>query len=534
MIAPSSLRVAAYSRVSTDEQAKRFTPSTDQLVAARKLCTDRGWTVVMEDSDDGISGSIWPRRGLASILAAALRGEIDAVVLWDWSRLCREDENETPGLAGHLRWLFAHDARVKLVSVTEDGEPPLMRDVRLAVGAEMRRTTAAASRRGIASRVSRRLRMGGPALHGYRWTADDQVEIVEDEAAVIRLAYQLADPESPRMSLNEIGRRIGRDRAVVRYWLRNPFYGGAYFHRRFRAVRCKENPRRHWAQRLELPATIEWGHHAPIVDPDQWHRVQCRLDDHRDRTMGRHPGRETLALSGLLHCGDCGSRLARRYVRPLASGGKRTCYRCTGGCPGSYTLDDGPQQIGAMVAGELARPELAAILAHAHGDAHEREREGLEALQAEITRQTRIVGQLEAAVASDIVPDPTGLLARLASAQRARATAQEALRRTIQHQADHRHGTTPETLQAWIHELAEGVSRAASSPDLEAALRPLLRLLCDRVELWPESPRVRVSLESRALLDRNQSGIQWSSCSRLVAIEGEVQAAGRRNRQRSQ
>jgi site-specific DNA recombinase len=106
--------VGIYARVSTDDQADRQTPITDQLAACRKLAEDRAWRVAREESDDGVSGAVWPRRGLQAHLEAARRGEIRAIVMWDISRLCRRDL----ALFGHLLFLF-QEAKCEVVWICE-------------------------------------------------------------------------------------------------------------------------------------------------------------------------------------------------------------------------------------------------------------------------------------------------------------------------------------------------------------------------------------------------------------------------------
>jgi DNA invertase Pin-like site-specific DNA recombinase len=81
-----SKRVAIYTRVSTDEQSVRN--QSDEL---RDVAERRGWEIVAEYSDPGISSSKGreKRPGFDKLLKAATRREIDIVAAWSVDRLGR-------------------------------------------------------------------------------------------------------------------------------------------------------------------------------------------------------------------------------------------------------------------------------------------------------------------------------------------------------------------------------------------------------------------------------------------------------------
>lgn len=88
------MRVALYTRVSTDEQAKKGYSLEGQLRDLRAHAAREGWEVVAEIEDDGYSGSTPYRPGIARLLELAERGEIDAALAvkrdrWFRSRLYR-------------------------------------------------------------------------------------------------------------------------------------------------------------------------------------------------------------------------------------------------------------------------------------------------------------------------------------------------------------------------------------------------------------------------------------------------------------
>jgi DNA invertase Pin-like site-specific DNA recombinase len=80
------LRVAVYARVSTIGNGQ--SPEM-QLRELREYCDRRGWTLVGEYVDEGISGSKERRPRLDALMADAHRRRFDAVIVWKFDRFAR-------------------------------------------------------------------------------------------------------------------------------------------------------------------------------------------------------------------------------------------------------------------------------------------------------------------------------------------------------------------------------------------------------------------------------------------------------------
>jgi DNA invertase Pin-like site-specific DNA recombinase len=78
------MRVALYSRVSTHEQT-----TAGQVDELRDYCKRRGFEIVAEYTDEGISGSKESRPGLNELLADAKRRKFDAVLVYRYDRFAR-------------------------------------------------------------------------------------------------------------------------------------------------------------------------------------------------------------------------------------------------------------------------------------------------------------------------------------------------------------------------------------------------------------------------------------------------------------
>lgn len=99
-------RAALYLRVSTDRQT-----TDNQRIALTALCEQRGWQIVAEYADNGISGakSREHRPGLDAALKDATRSRYDVLLAWSVDRLGRSLQDLIHGLQELL------GARVDLV-----------------------------------------------------------------------------------------------------------------------------------------------------------------------------------------------------------------------------------------------------------------------------------------------------------------------------------------------------------------------------------------------------------------------------------
>ena len=79
-------RAAIYARVSTSNNGQDPTLQTREL---REYCEHRGWTVVGEYVDVGISGSKEKRPGLDRLLVDAHRRRLDVILVWKLDRFGR-------------------------------------------------------------------------------------------------------------------------------------------------------------------------------------------------------------------------------------------------------------------------------------------------------------------------------------------------------------------------------------------------------------------------------------------------------------
>lgn len=77
-------RVGIYARVSTTDQTVE-----NQLLDLRRYCRERGWTVVEEFADHGVSGTKDRRPALDRLMDAVRKRQVDMVLVWRFDRFAR-------------------------------------------------------------------------------------------------------------------------------------------------------------------------------------------------------------------------------------------------------------------------------------------------------------------------------------------------------------------------------------------------------------------------------------------------------------
>jgi site-specific DNA recombinase len=325
-------RYAVYRRVSTEEQSRPGHVSLEaQTGECRRHVIERGGEVVLE-AEDVQSGLEPARPGYQQILAAAQRGDIDAVVVFRFDRWGRD--------AGEALTSFTTLQRVGITveSVMEPTDDPFLRGLFTLLGF---RESQATSQRTIAG-LRRRAAKGewsGPAPLGYnvvRTNGRSVLEIDPETAGYVRRLFE--DAATGEYSLAELADRAaargmrGRRGFVIprqglSRMLRNPVYRGAVAYGRSsqsKFAKVGSKPREEWI--------IVDGAHSPLVDLATFEAVQLALARHR---QDQGTIRKTLfLLTSLTYCARCDGQPgptspAGRSWRVYGHGSKGGYYQCS-------------------------------------------------------------------------------------------------------------------------------------------------------------------------------------------------------------
>ena len=324
-LAPDALRVALYTRVSTDNQMGDEGSLETQEARLRSSVASRQapHVVARVFREEGASGKNLDRPRMQEMLAAVRAGQIDVVMVTRLDRLSRS-------LLDFYELHRAFEAKnVQFVSLNEsfDTSQPIGRAMLklVLVFAELEREqTADRTRIAMQARAERGLWNGGAPPLGYDSDGNGHLSINEGEAAVVREVFEkmpeLRSVREVARYLNAKGLRQKRyssrrqgdkgerefTNSVVEIMLKNRLYLG------------------------EVPHCGNWhkGQHEAIVDSVSFDRVQnIREDNRRGAKAPRENRPHEYLLTGLARCPACGCALTSGTTMNSA-GTRYFYYRC--------------------------------------------------------------------------------------------------------------------------------------------------------------------------------------------------------------
>jgi DNA invertase Pin-like site-specific DNA recombinase len=152
------MRVAIYGRVSTAEQS-----TVMQLEELRAFCVRRGWDVVEEFTDTGVSGSRESRPALNRLLAGAKRRQFDTVLVYRYDRFARSLRQLVNALAEFdalgIHFVSLHEG---VDTSTPNGR--LVFGIFASIAEFERELIRGRVRSGIAAAKARGIRLGRPTI----------------------------------------------------------------------------------------------------------------------------------------------------------------------------------------------------------------------------------------------------------------------------------------------------------------------------------------------------------------------------------
>jgi site-specific DNA recombinase len=358
------MRCAIYARYSSDLQ--REASIDDQIRKCREFAVGKGWTVLdcYIRSDNAISGAaLAPRDALNRLIADATAKPqpFDRILVDDTSRLAR---NVADALKMTERLEF-YDVGVVFVSQGIDTLEKTARQLLTLHGMMDEQFLVGLAdkvHRGQEGRVLKGLQPGGKCFgyinvpiedptrqgkYGRPAVAGVELRVHPEQAHVVRRIFQMY---ADGFGLAQIAKTLNEERVpapqpprtrVMQAWcpssiremLRNERYRGVHVWNRTEKVRnpetgrkvSKDRPKGDW-MRVEVP---EWR----IVSEELWNAAHARIADANRRFGAKRLGglnrterSRSYLFSGLLVCGQCGSRIV------IISGqGKRGYVRY--GCP---------------------------------------------------------------------------------------------------------------------------------------------------------------------------------------------------------
>ncbi|KKX54438.1 recombinase family protein [Brevibacillus borstelensis] len=318
-------KIAAYIRVSTDEQADKGNSLNEQKERLTSYCKAMGWTEPTFYIDDGQSAKNLNRPAIQQLLKDVKQGKIDIVLTTKLDRLCRN----LLDLLQTVELFNAHDCNYVSASESFDTSTAVGRMTLQLLG-----TFAEFERERISERVKDNMmslaKNTNKALtkpcYGYD-IVDGHYVINEEEAKNVRLMFDLAEEgKGHRMIakiLNDHGVKTKRgkmwDQVNVKRLINNETVAGIMIY----------NKRKNKNGKIVLRDQSEWlikeDNHPAIITPERFEKVR---DIMKSRSLAnKHAESETYLLTGLLKCKHCGNNMKGSTSRHKTKYNEYTYYR---------------------------------------------------------------------------------------------------------------------------------------------------------------------------------------------------------------
>lgn len=326
------MRVAAYIRVSTEEQADKGNSLTEQRERLSAYCTAMGWDTPIFYEDDGYSAKDMRRPALTDMLDDVKQKKYDRVITTKLDRFFRK----LIDLLNTVDFLDRYECQFISSSEAFDTSTPSGRLCLQLLG-----SFAEFERERIRERVKDNMmsiaRAGNKVItrpcFGYD-VIDGVMTVNIEEAIVVRkMAAWALQGEGGRAiakRLNEAGIRSKEgtewhDRVIREFLKRETLIGNFVYNKTYKkGTRIITRPESEWI-RLE-------NQHEPILE-EETHREIIHLFEGR-KTVGRHINDDTYLLSGLLVCKHCGNKmngkLNKSFSKKLNQTNMHYQYLCDG------------------------------------------------------------------------------------------------------------------------------------------------------------------------------------------------------------
>ena len=325
--AETKRRVAAYARVSTDDEEQQTSYEHQVTHYTQYIQEHEGWLFAGMFTDEGITGTSTKHRdGFNAMINAAMAGKIDLILTKSVSRFARN----TVDTLTTVRKLKAIGVEVyfeKENIFTLDSKGELLITIMSSLAQEESRSIS----ENVTWGMRKRFAEGKPiipygAFLGYRKGPDGMPEIDPEQAETVRYIYRaflegkapsyIARDLTARGILTPGGKTTWRANTVMSILTNEKYKGDALLQKTFctdfltKAYKVNEG---------EVPQYYVEHSHPAIIDRAMFDAVQTEIKRRAE------PGQRTYTpytLSGKIYCAECGARYGSKMRR-----GKQS-WRC--------------------------------------------------------------------------------------------------------------------------------------------------------------------------------------------------------------
>ena len=325
-------KVAAYARVSTDNEDQKTSYAAQVDYYTNYIQSRSDWEFAGMYSDEGVTGtSMKKREGFTRMVQDALDGKIQLIVTKSVSRFAR---NTVDSLTT-IRNLKEHGVEVyfeKESIWTFQARGEILLTILSSLSQEEARSISENVTWGLRKRFADgKFSVGYSRFLGYDKGEDGNLAINEEQAKTVRLIFQLflegmtACKIAKELTSRHILTVTGKERwnaKTIQGILRNEKYTGcARIQKTFTPDFLTKKAVKNCGQ---VPSYFVEQSHPAIIDPAVFEMVQREME-RRTREGGRYSG--VSIFSGKIRCGECGGSFGAK-VWHSTDKYRRIIYRC--------------------------------------------------------------------------------------------------------------------------------------------------------------------------------------------------------------
>lgn len=349
----SKRKVAAYCRVSTDNEDQANSFESQQRYFRQYIERNPDWELFEVFADEGISGtSTKKRKEFNRMIACAKNGDFDLIITKEISRFARN----TLDSIYYTRDLKKHGVGVIFMNDninTMDGDAELRLAIMSSIAQEESRKTSERVKWGQKRQMEQGVVFGRSML-GYD-VKDGKMYINEEGAKIVRRIFHkfVNEKKGTHIIAREL-REEGIAPMRVKEWqntvilrvIRNEKYCGDLVQKKTYTPDYLSHDKKY--NRGQEEFVILKNHHEPIISRELFEEANRILDEKSISQEGKAKHSNRYPFSGKIKCGNCGASYVARY-KNRKDGSRYKAWRCYEGAKhGRPHIDKAGNQVGCI------------------------------------------------------------------------------------------------------------------------------------------------------------------------------------------
>ena len=327
------LRVAAYARVSTEQEEQQSSYEAQVNYYTAYIQNNPDWEFMGVFADEGITGTNTKKRDSFNLMIEkALNGEIDLILTKSISRFARNTV-DTLQIVRQLKTAGVEVRFEKENLHTFDPKCEMMLTILASLAQEESRSISENVRWGKKRSMEEgKVSLAYSHFLGYCKGEDGRPEIVEEEAIIVRKIYELfLDGLTPKhiaayLTEHNIPTPSGKKvwyLSTVKSILSNEKYkGNALLQKTYTTDYLTKKVKKNNG---EMKQYLVENSHEPIIEPEVFDLVQEKLKEYEQQT---NRVQHYSPFASKIICGDCGSFYGRKVKYNRGNKKQRIVWYC--------------------------------------------------------------------------------------------------------------------------------------------------------------------------------------------------------------